>query len=437
MMVAVLLVACAASVGLGMRIANPRQLAAAASAPQLGHLTAAVGQQVVSQTVSLSASPGGGELSILATGREDASLLVVTGLSVKPGDRVAAGRAVAVVSGRPVIALAGKLPAYRDLTPGMVGPDVHQLRQALADIGLLTTHDRRDWFGPSTQSAVAALYARVGFEPVLTSATALSDRAKASHELGGADLALTRIMLHGSHEEILAARATRDTAKESLTTLEGSSGITLPRAEVFYLLSSRPQVASVKARIGQQIAAGGIILSLNVGTPTLLGTVDPAVLAQLVPGMHGQARDPNTGTSWSVTTVPLPAAGQNPAADPASTAGNTNGSEAPDQGEASTSQGGNVALALPAGVSPNTLPPQVEVTVTIRRTPAKVLAVPSTAISTTVSGQTWLDLVGPGDVVVRIPVKVGLSGGGLVEVSSSDPRLRKGSRVVVGRAAAS
>jgi hypothetical protein len=395
-MIAVLLVACAASVGLGMRIANPRQLAAAASPPHLGHLTAAVRQQVVSQTVSLSASPGGGELSIPAAGQGDASLLVVTGLSVKPGDRVAAGSAVAVVSGRPVIALAGKLPAYRDLSPGMVGPDVQQLRLALAGLGLSTTHDRRDWFGPSTQKAVVALYARIGFEPVLTSAKVLTDDANAT-----------------------------------------SSGITLPRAEVFYLPSPRPQVASVKVQLGQEIAAGNIILSLNVGAPTLLGTVDPAVLVQLVPGLHGQAHDPNTGTSWPVTTVPLPAAGPTAATDLSSAGGEAKGSRTLDEGEASTAPGGNVALALPAGVSPNALPPQVEVTVTIRRTPKTVLAVPATAISTTVGGQTWLDLAGPGDSVARIGVKVGLSGGGFVEVSSSDPKLRKGSQVVVGQAAAS
>ena len=46
-----------------------------------------------------------------------------------------AGDVLVEVTGRPVIALTGPLPAYRDLVVGDIGPDVAQLEQALAAIG--------------------------------------------------------------------------------------------------------------------------------------------------------------------------------------------------------------------------------------------------------------------------------------------------------------
>ena len=65
------------------------------------------------------------------------------------------------VTGRPVIALAGRLPAYRDLAVGDTGPDVVQLKSALAGLGF-DAGDPDD-ATRSDAAAVAALYDRLGY----------------------------------------------------------------------------------------------------------------------------------------------------------------------------------------------------------------------------------------------------------------------------------
>lgn len=56
---------------------------------------------------------------------------VVTGVLKQDDDSVLPGDELALVEGSPVIALRGRLPAYRDLRPGMSGPDVAQLHDAM------------------------------------------------------------------------------------------------------------------------------------------------------------------------------------------------------------------------------------------------------------------------------------------------------------------
>jgi multidrug efflux pump subunit AcrA (membrane-fusion protein) len=74
------------------------------------------------------------------------------------------GDVVLAASGRPVFALAGTVPTYRDLGPGVSGDDVRQLEAALARLGFDPgavdgLYDRQ------TGDAVAAWYASRGWEP--------------------------------------------------------------------------------------------------------------------------------------------------------------------------------------------------------------------------------------------------------------------------------
>ncbi|MGX6608502.1 hypothetical protein ACWKSP_41240 [Micromonosporaceae bacterium Da 78-11] len=85
---------------------------------------------------------------------------VVTGLPVETGDQVRSGQVLGEVSGRPVIALKGAFPAYRDIEPGMTGPDVRQLQRAL--------HSRygtpvSEKFDTRTQEDVRRLYRAIGY----------------------------------------------------------------------------------------------------------------------------------------------------------------------------------------------------------------------------------------------------------------------------------
>lgn len=97
-------------------------------------------------------------------GSGDGSDPVVTGTPLSRGDTVQAGAAVLEVAGRPVLALQGSVPSYRDLTPGMSGPDVVQLRAALTQLGH-PSDDPAGAYGPSTADAVAAAFASAGYSP--------------------------------------------------------------------------------------------------------------------------------------------------------------------------------------------------------------------------------------------------------------------------------
>lgn len=61
---------------------------------------------------------------------------IVTSLHVQPKTLITEGLRLASLEGRPVVALQGELPAYRDLSVGDGGPDVAQLMAAMLRLGL-------------------------------------------------------------------------------------------------------------------------------------------------------------------------------------------------------------------------------------------------------------------------------------------------------------
>jgi peptidoglycan hydrolase-like protein with peptidoglycan-binding domain len=67
-------------------------------------------------------------------------------------------------SGRPVFLLEGRMPAYRDLTPGISGEDVRQLQVALERLGYYSGAPTAV-YDPPTGRAVAAWYRGAGFDP--------------------------------------------------------------------------------------------------------------------------------------------------------------------------------------------------------------------------------------------------------------------------------
>ncbi|MGC4112929.1 MAG: peptidoglycan-binding protein [Nocardioides sp.] len=101
---------------------------------------------------------------VSVTLRVAASVPVVTRTPIPAGGEVADGAVLVEVAGRPVIALPGLLPAYRDLRVGDTGPDVAQLEQALSGLGY-DTGDVDDTYTVQTAAAVGELYRRLGYAP--------------------------------------------------------------------------------------------------------------------------------------------------------------------------------------------------------------------------------------------------------------------------------
>jgi peptidoglycan hydrolase-like protein with peptidoglycan-binding domain len=97
----------------------------------------------------------------------------VTGLP-KTGDVVSVGGQLYEVDGRPVIAVRGDRPFWRDLGPGIDdGPDVRQLEQALADLGFGANLTIDDEFTAVTEARVKAWQKKLGLPQ--TGVVALGD----------------------------------------------------------------------------------------------------------------------------------------------------------------------------------------------------------------------------------------------------------------------
>ncbi len=88
---------------------------------------------------------------------------IVTGLALRPGERIAAGDELYEVNLRPVIAAEGRKPAFRDLRVGAVGADVLQLERFLdRRVELAGTVDTE--FTDATAAAVREWQEQVGVE---------------------------------------------------------------------------------------------------------------------------------------------------------------------------------------------------------------------------------------------------------------------------------
>lgn len=107
-----------------------------ASEAQYAEVTANQGEVAASVPTVVTATWPGSQAAVnQASG-------IVTGLSVRRGDRVAAGDTLYRVNERPVIVAKGRVPAFRDLKAGATGADVRQLTTMLRAKGYLRSAPR-------------------------------------------------------------------------------------------------------------------------------------------------------------------------------------------------------------------------------------------------------------------------------------------------------
>jgi hypothetical protein len=160
-------VACSAGAFVaGRQLKSPADAAADRKAPEASKITAAVERRVLSADVILRgdiayAEPTPVALSGSVGGSSGSATAVATRVP-ELGSSLEDGQVVLEVSGRPVFAFSGLAPMYRNLTPGVTGPDVLQLEEALVRAGLDpgAVDDRYD---DDTERAVDGLYERAGF----------------------------------------------------------------------------------------------------------------------------------------------------------------------------------------------------------------------------------------------------------------------------------
>ncbi len=154
-----------AGLGLSRFIISPADAAANAAPPAAGPITVPVELRSLANDVVLRGDAIYEDPAdvVVETG-DIGGPAVVTGAVPEVGTNLEAGAVALEVAGRPVIVLPGELPVYRTLRVGVSGPDVLQLKAALAALGLDPGDVTTSSYDSATASAVEALYARVGYE---------------------------------------------------------------------------------------------------------------------------------------------------------------------------------------------------------------------------------------------------------------------------------
>lgn len=418
-------------------IVSPAELAARTEAPEPGPVTALVEEQVIENVITTR-----GEVTYADPVQVTIDTAFVEGRPIVTGHVPEVGAildpaSVALeITGRPVIVLPGELPSYRSLSIGMRGPDVYQLKSALAALGYWAGDPQSDLFEWDTAAAVGQLYERVGYTPATGGPEAEDNLRMAQGNLRAAQTSLTRAYAQWNeanategadmsiaNAEVNDAEAARDEASRAVDDAQVAVQPTLPSGEVLFLASLPRRVDDVLVKRGEELT--GAAMTVSGATLTILGSVSSQDADLIKPGMEAYYAAPNgEELSAKVASVEAPKSG---------------GSK--EEGAEGTSSDRYRLTLDPGDLSEELIGElrgaNVRVTIPVASTEGTVLAVPLAALSAAADGGNRVELLVPtsSDPFATELVKVspGLAAGGLVEISSDDARLTPGAKVVVGR----
>jgi peptidoglycan hydrolase-like protein with peptidoglycan-binding domain len=256
---------------LGSRVESPAARAAKAAPPVASLVTATVERRVLAENVVTRGDvrPAGATVVTWAGGATS-GVALVTGVPAKAGGQVVEGQVVVEVSGRPIIAIAGAVPVYRDLRPGLDGKDVAQLQQSLIRMGF-TGVETDGRYGPGTKAAVAAWYERLGFPAPLTSADARA-------QVAAAGTAVTVATERLSLAQTALAVAGRPKPRSVVLQAEASLSIAVNALEQARLQAAqdRQEAAATTAKARAELAAaatGGVIEPIAAAKAALAAAI--------------------------------------------------------------------------------------------------------------------------------------------------------------------
>lgn len=303
---------------------------------------------------------------------------VITRPGVRAQQNLSIGTVLATVNERPVIATSGAMPFYRALGPGAQGQDVSQLQAFLLSMGLGLGQDFAGHFDTGTASAVYALYAQLGYQPVDATATPIdpADRAEAGVPRGEL-VALGNLQIRALDDCGRVGQPTEGIVC-TIASRTGTATITLPPEEA----------AGVRPGMRVRVVVGGTTVSVRLGE---VAAADP----------DPESSDASVPLTGSPGTPADPAGSDN--LDPGSDLGTGAGADA-EQGSLPTvfSLRGKRAdiAALRDG-----LPARI----ILEQSPPDALRVVGIALRTTAgSGATWVNRANGR----RIPVEVGVCADG-------------------------
>ena len=227
-----------AGLGLSRMIISPADAAAKAAPPVAGPITVPVelrslANDIVLRGDAIYEDPA----SVTLETGDIGGPAVVTGGVPEVGATLDAGAVMLEVTGRPVILLTGELPVYRTLRAGVSGPDVLQLKAALAALGITAGDPASSAYDAATAAAVVELYARVGYPPPSAGedAEVAIDGARemvrsAEEAVASAQRALTAASAGATQSERVRLQADVNTAQAELDELKAQCAAPPPPA---------------------------------------------------------------------------------------------------------------------------------------------------------------------------------------------------------------
>jgi peptidoglycan hydrolase-like protein with peptidoglycan-binding domain len=362
------------------QIRSPAEVAARTAPPDPTLILVPVEEQVLSTRVVTrgTANFGSPRRILLAPSPLKTGAQIVTSLP-GVGARVAAGDVLAEVSGRPVFVLEGSVPSYRDLGPGMSGPDVAQLEKALRRLGL-DAGAVDGTFDSATAEAVGRLYGRRGHDPLLADEATLAEARPAEADL-----------VSGSYAQ---------------------PGVQLPADEVVFVPKAPVRVSDLTVPVGEPV--NGPLMTVTGSEVVVKGLLPVEQAGRVRAGARVVVDEPTLGidTVGRVAWV-------------AGRAG-TNGAD-----------GFHVAFEVAVDRPPAALAgASVRLTIPIRSTRTAQMTVPVSAVSLGPDGGSRVQK-SVGGRTEFVEVRTGLSADGYVAVEPEQGTLAAGDRVVVGFRAAS
>lgn len=438
----------ALGIGASQVVKSPAQAAADTSAPPPSVMTAAVEKRVLRNSVVVRGTVSASQsVRVVPAGsaQRGAGGSVVTAIGVHTGGTVRPGKVLIEVSGRPVIALKGDLPVYRDLKPGDEGKDVTQLQRALKETGNPVGGDREGFFGAGTKTALSKLYRSVGYDPLpadpegettlagardaVTEATRHLEDVKSAREPSGATGEGKKTGASGEEssarreKEVERAREDLERAREELADTEAANGPMLPASEVVYVKSFPARVGDVGARVGDQVS--GTAMTISAGPLVVTGSLSRTQRGLVRAGQRVQILSELDGTTAEAKVRSV-----SDTVESVRSSGDQEDGPAPARAAA---PGYRLTVAPDKPLAASMTGQDVRLTVRTAATEDKVLVVPVSAISAGADGATTVTVDCADGCRRRVPVTTGASGDGYVEVRPKPgTRLAAGERVVVG-----
>ena len=467
----------AVSVGGGFvaarRISSPADEAAKAKPPTAGPVTAPLEQRTLHSEI---VTRGDAKFDDAIDLRVDTSHVggspVMTSDPPEVGTLITEGIAMFEIGGRPVIAMVGALPTYRDLAPDDVGPDVAQLEVALQRLGFDPgTVDEN--FDGGTSAAVEELYQHLGFGPPVVAAAiqqrqvdATAALAVAKDAVSAAYIALADAMKGPKESEKLTLDSAVKTAQRALTIaqLGADPGAVAAANEQLQIAKAQrteglapPDVSKEEAALAEAQARQESARADVVSTTAAAAAPMPAAELVFVPSLPRRVDSVAFGRGHVVDGPVMSISGSTvvvttalPADDRQLVAVGMSVTIAPPTGDpmqgtvqsltdstATTNPGGVdaiIALTTPTDAQITVIRgSNVKVTIPIASTKGDVLCAPLAALSAGAGGESRVEVATVDGGSRLITVTVGLVAEGFAEVEDPTGALQAGDLVVVGR----